>query len=148
MNTPKLQQYIEQHIECYIENIELITYRLHGTYRTIYIAVHRMSWRPSEQFYDHGDKEHTTLRQVGRKEKWSSQNLQDWCACVHAKWLQSCPRPYDPMDCRLPGFSVHRSLQARILEWAAIPSSRGSSQPRDWTRLCYISCVGRKVLYH
>ena len=53
------------------------------------------------------------------------------CVCVCAKWLQSCPRPYDPMDCRLPGFSVHRILQARILEWAAMPSSRGSSQSRD-----------------
>ena len=35
------------------------------------------------------------------------------------------------MDCSLPGSSVHGILQARILEWAAMPSSRGSSQPRD-----------------
>ena len=39
----------------------------------------------------------------------------------------------DPMDCSQPGFSVHGILQARILEWVAIPSSRGSSWPRDWT---------------
>ena len=44
---------------------------------------------------------------------------------------QSCPTLCDPMDCSLPGFSVHGILQARILEWIAIPSSRGSSQPRD-----------------
>ena len=39
----------------------------------------------------------------------------------------------DCMDCRLPGSSVHGSLQARILEWVAIPFSRGYSQPRDQT---------------
>ena len=37
------------------------------------------------------------------------------------------------MDCRLPHSSIHGILQARILEWVAIPFSRGSSQPRDWT---------------
>ena len=36
-----------------------------------------------------------------------------------------------PKDCSPPGFSVHGNLQARILEWAAIPFSRGSSRPRD-----------------
>ena len=38
-----------------------------------------------------------------------------------------------PHDCSLPGFSVHEILQARILEWVAVPSSRGSSRPRDQT---------------
>ena len=37
--------------------------------------------------------------------------------------------------------SVHRSLQARILEWVVLPSSRGSSQPRDQTHMFYISCI-------
>ena len=50
--------------------------------------------------------------------------------CVHAKSLQSCPTLYDPMDCSLLGSSVHRILQARILEWIAMSSSRGSSKPR------------------
>ena len=36
---------------------------------------------------------------------------------------QSCPTPSDPMDCSLPGFSVHGSLQARVLEWVAIAFS-------------------------
>ena len=81
MNTQKIQQYIGQHIECYIENIECITYMLYVTYRAIYTAIHRTSWRWSEQFYNQGYKENTTLRQVGGKEKWSSQNLQDWCVC-------------------------------------------------------------------
>ena len=68
--------------------------------------------------------------------------------CMHAKSLQSCPTLCDPMDCSLPGSSVHGILQARILEWAAISFSRGSSQPRDWTCISYVSCIGRQVLYH
>ena len=44
---------------------------------------------------------------------------------------QLCPSLCDPMDCSLPGSSVQRILQARILEWVAIPFSRGSSQSRD-----------------
>ena len=45
--------------------------------------------------------------------------------------LQSCLTLFDPMDCNLPGCSVPGTLQARILELVATPSSRGSSQPRD-----------------
>ena len=52
------------------------------------------------------------------------------------------------MDYSLPGSSVHGILQARILEWVAMPSSRASSQPRDWTHVSYISCIGRWILYH
>ena len=48
----------------------------------------------------------------------------------------------DPMDCSLPGSSVHGFLQARILEWVAMPSSRGSSWPRDWTQ---VSCIAGGV---
>ena len=44
---------------------------------------------------------------------------------------QSCPTLCDPVDCSLPGSSVHGIFQARILEWVAISFSRGSSQPRD-----------------
>ena len=47
---------------------------------------------------------------------------------------QSCLTLCDPMDCNLPGSSVHGILQARILEWVAISFSRGSSQPRDQTQ--------------
>ena len=48
---------------------------------------------------------------------------------------QSCPTLWDPMDCSPPGSSVHGILQARTLEWGATPSSRGCSQPRDWTHV-------------
>ena len=51
----------------------------------------------------------------------------------------------NPMDCSSPGSSVHEILQARILEWVAMPSSRESSWPRDWIR---VSCTGRQILYH
>ena len=50
---------------------------------------------------------------------------------VCAKLLQLCSTLCDPMDCSPPGSSVHGILQARMLEWVAMPSSRGSSQPRD-----------------
>ena len=45
-------------------------------------------------------------------------------SCVHAKLLQSCLALCNPMDCSPPGSSVHGILQARILQWVAIPSSR------------------------
>ena len=61
-----------------------------------------------------------------------------------AKLLQSCPTLCDPVDCSLPGSFVPGILQARIQEWIAVPSSRGSSQPRDQTHIC----IGRQILYH
>ena len=54
----------------------------------------------------------------------SSVNLPE---SVKVSVLQLCPALCDPMDCSLPGSSVHGILQARILEWIAIPFSRGSS---------------------
>ena len=53
-----------------------------------------------------------------------------------------------PIDCSLPGSSVCGVLQARILEWTAISSSRRSSRPRDQTRISCVSCIGRWVLYN
>ena len=48
---------------------------------------------------------------------------------MYAKSLQSCPTRCDPIDCSPPGSSVHGILQARILEWVAVPSPRGSPDP-------------------
>ena len=56
---------------------------------------------------------------------------------------QSCPTLCDPMDCSLPGSSVHGFPQARILEWVAIPFSKGSSQPRDQIS---VSCIAGRIL--
>ena len=61
------------------------------------------------------------------------------CACMLSHIWLFC----DPMDCSLPGLSVHRISQARILERVAICSCRGYSQSRDWT--C-VSCIGRQIL--
>ena len=52
---------------------------------------------------------------------------------------QSCPILCDPMDYNLPGSSVHGILQARILKWVAMPSSRESSQPSDRTQVSRIA---------
>ena len=51
---------------------------------------------------------------------------------------QSCPALCNPIDYSLPGSSVHEILQARIAKWVAIPFSRVSSRPRDWT---WVSCI-------
>ena len=56
---------------------------------------------------------------------------------------ESCSTLFDPMNYSLPGSSVHGIFQERILEWVVISSSRGSSQPRNWT---HISCTGRQIL--
>ena len=63
-------------------------------------------------------------------------------------YTQSCPTLCDPMDCSLPGFSVYGIFQARVLEWVAIFSSRGSSWARDWTYISSISCTDMLFLYH
>ena len=73
--------------------------------------------------------------------------LNMWYNCVPAKSIQSCLTLHNPMDWSPPGSSVYGILQARILEWVAMPSSRGSSWPRDWTWVSSVSCIGRWVLY-
>ena len=65
--------------------------------------------------------------------------------CVRAKLLQLCPTLCNCVDYSTPGYSVHRILQARIMEWDAMSSSRGSSRPRDQT---HISCVYCMCLLH
>ena len=60
----------------------------------------------------------------------------------------NCVRHCNPVDCSLMGFSVHGILQANLLEWVAMPSSTGSSQPRDGTWVSYTSCIGNQILYH
>ena len=61
------------------------------------------------------------------------------------KLFQLCPTLCDPMNCSLPGSSGRRIIQAKILEWVAMPSSRRSSQPRDQTQvscICHLSHQG------
>ena len=61
---------------------------------------------------------------------------------------QLCLTLCDPMDCSPPGSSVHGILQARILEWIAMPSSRGPSRARDWTRISCVSCIADGFFMH
>ena len=65
---------------------------------------------------------------------------------VKVSVIHLCSTLCDPIDCWPPGFSGHSILQARILEWVAIPFSRGSSQPRNWILFSYVSCIGRWIL--
>ena len=67
------------------------------------------------------------------------------CLCA-----QSCPTHCGHVDCSPPGSSVHGILQARIVGWVAISSSRGYSQPRDQTlgSVSCMFCVERQILYH
>ena len=67
---------------------------------------------------------------------------------VFAQSLQSRLTLGDPTDCSPPGSSVHGIFQARILEWVALPSSRGLSQPRDRAHDSYVSCIGRPLPFH
>ena len=69
--------------------------------------------------------------------------LEILCVCVLSR-----VRLFEtPMDCSLPGSSLHGVL-ARILEWVAIYYFRGSSRPRDRTRISCISCIGRQIRYY
>ena len=60
------------------------------------------------------------------------------CLCVSVLIVQSCTTLCNPMDCSLPGSSVHGILQTRILEWVDMPFSRESSHPRDQNQ---VSCI-------
>ena len=79
---------------------------------------------------------------------WVTEQATVYCyACMHAKSPQSYLTFCDPMDCSPPSSSVHVILQARILEWVAMPASRGSSQPRDQTLVSYSPSLAG-ILYH
>ena len=74
---------------------------------------------------------------VAKSRTW----LSDWTELNWVKVLvtQSCLTLWDPTDSNPPGSSVHGTLQARTLEWVAISTSRGSSQPRDQTQVSRIA---------
>ena len=85
-------------------------------------------------------------KRMAEDEMVSITNSMDMCyACAQS--LQSCLTLCDPMDCSLPGSSVHEILQKRILEWVAMPSSRESCQLRDRTRNSSMSCVAGRWIW-
>ena len=95
----------------------------------------------------------STVRDKDTSSTWSLSKAPGWrvvamCTCVlYWSVMSDSLRPH-VLYCSLPGSSVHRTFQARILEQVAISSFRGSSQPRDRTQVSCISCVGRRILYH
>ena len=72
--------------------------------------------------------------------------LDEWLS-ICTKSPQWCLTLCNPMNCGPSDSSVHGILQARMLACIAMLSSRGSSQPRDWTCVSYVSCIGRQILY-
>ena len=68
------------------------------------------------------------------------------CVCMWARSVTSSSLQLH--DCSPPGSSVHGILQARMLEWVAISSSRESSGSRDQARISCVSCFGRWILYY
>ena len=117
-------------------------------------------WRP--HFYEETNRVSQYLNPQGcecrhvcyrvvRLEQSSIQHLANWASLL-CEWsnqsLQSCLTLFDPMDCNPPGSSVHGILQARILEWVAMLSSRGI--PTQGLTLCLLTstCIGRGVLGH
>ena len=63
------------------------------------------------------------------------------CLCAECSVAKSCPTLCHRIDCSSPGPTVHKILQARKLEWVAMPSSRRSSWPRDQTHISCDSCI-------
>ena len=80
------------------------------------------------------DLETLALSEVSQKDR-----NHDTTYAVMCLVTRSCPTICSPMDCSPPGSSVHGILQATALQWVAMPSSRGSSQPRDQTQVFHIA---------
>ena len=105
------------------------------------------SWATRKPFSVHTVNYFSPTKGRHARQDWS----EDWilllayvcvcvCVCVYSV-TQLCLTLCDPMDCSPPRSSVRGILQARTLEWVAISSSRGSSWPRDRTRVSFVSCT-------
>ena len=83
--------------------------------------------------YNLGSKRYGNRSSLSGKKKKNKNNVKQYSMHLRdkVKVIHLCLTLWDPMDCSLPGSCVREILQARILEWVAMPSSRGSSQPRD-----------------
>ena len=95
---------------------------------------HYLNWEISchseSQFFL---RHHFFLEALGISVIARASEIPPWCILVKVSVSQACLTLFDPMDCCLPGSSVHGIFQARILEWVTISFSRRSSQPRDRT---------------
>ena len=91
-------------------------------------------------FHSNNWVQNLTLKRCSERIHCRSE-LNNKYVCMHGKSFQVYSTLCDSMDCSLLGSSVHGILQARILEWAAMPSSRVSYQSRDWTHVSYVSLI-------
>ena len=97
----------------------------------------------------HGQRNLAGYSPWGHKEldvtEWPAHSLSHThiyiCICSVSSVVQSCLSLCDCMDCSPPGSSVHWILQVRTLEWVAMPSSRGSSWPRNQTPISCVSSI-------
>ena len=105
-------------------------------YRYTHIYV-KLSFARHQKLIQHCESTFTSFFKRRKKKNRSV------LSCVCARSLETFLTLCDPMDHSLPSSSVHGILQARILEWVTLPSSRRHSQPRDQTHVSYISCIGR-----
>ena len=97
----------------------------------------QMKYKWLEWLESHWNKHYGMLQKFWRN-LWAQASDPQWVKGKVSEVAQSCPTHCDPVDCSLPGSFLHGILQARILEWVAISFSRGSSQPRNRTR---VSCI-------
>ena len=99
---------------------------------------HRNSWSSSLQVCFIIELDGEQLQCINIKFPSEKHNSSERHACMRAKSHQLCLTLCIPMDCSLPASSVQEILQARILGWVAMPSSRGFYWPRDWTYVSYL----------
>ena len=117
--------------------------KIHGWHHRLNEHHHRLDEHKFDQAPEVGDGQGSleSCSPWGRKELDMTEQLtwteslrkQMYYVCPKVLVAQLCPTICIPMDCSSPGSSVHKILQARILEWVAIPFSRGTFQPRDQT---------------
>ena len=84
----------------------------------------------------------TILKYTKKAKKKTNESESLETTIIAIKWVkvaQSCSTLCDPIDCSSPESSAHWILQARILEWVTVPFSKGSSRPRDRTRVSFIA---------
>ena len=112
-------------------------------YRTLHFPIHMTSGKGKEAEGLEGFARNSETR---HKQQFGTWARLPKLACVLA--CSVMPNFCDPMDSSLPGSSVHRILQARVLEWLTISPFRGSSQSRNQTHISCVSCIGRWILHH
>ena len=117
-----------------------------GLERTAWSRVDRRAQQSGVQHGQHragnvGEGSGQITRRTGASWSWQSLSFIRWerGGEPHVFILQSCLTLCGPTDCSPPDSSVHGTLQARILGWAAMPSSRESSRPRDRTQVSHIA---------